>query len=225
MDVLASLLEVLAPTRCAGCDLPGEMLCRACLDVLPRIAEEWACPRCGAPFGHLVCTECWQSEPAFSAAVSLGSFEPPLARCVKLYKDSGERRLGRVLGELLAEALTSWGAWADIVVPVPAARSSVRRRGFDHTRLIAEPVASVLNAPLTDALAVRHAQDQRRLGRVDRAQNMAHAFALVPGVALPARVLLIDDVMTTGATVDAAAGALLAGGVHEVRVGTVARAW
>lgn len=225
MDVIASLLEVLAPTRCAGCDLPGEMLCRACMEVLPRIEDMWACPRCGAPFGHLVCTECWQSEPAFSAAMCLASFEPPLARCMTLYKDSGERRLGRLLGTLLAGRLAPWSGWADAVVPVPASRRSVRRRGFDHTRLVAEPVAHALQVPGLDLLTVRPALDQRLLGRVDRARNMAGAFALVPDARVPPRVLLVDDVMTTGATLDAAAGVLLSGGAHEVRVGAVARAW
>ncbi len=225
MDLLACVLELLAPTRCAGCDLPGAILCDACRDVLPRIERAGACPRCGAPYGHLVCTECWQSEPAFSATVCVGSLVPPLARCVTLYKDSGERRLGPVLGALLAGTAAEWAGWPDAVVPVPASAASLRRRGFDHTRLVAEEVARAFGVPVLDALAVSGARDQRLLGRAERARNVADVFALVSGVRAPAHVLLVDDVVTTGATVDSAAGTLLAAGADEVRVGAVARAW
>ncbi len=225
MDLLGCVLELLAPTRCAGCDLPGETLCSACRDALPLIEREGACPRCGAPYGYLVCTECWQSEPAFSATVCVGSLVPPLARCVALYKDSGERRLGPVLGGLLAEAAATWSGWPDAVVPVPASTASLKRRGFDHTRLVAAEVARAFGVSVLEALTVQGARDQRVLGRVERARNVAHVFAVAAGVRVPSRILLVDDVVTTAATVDSASGALLAAGADEVRVGAVARAW
>ena len=225
MDLLACVLELLAPTRCAGCDLPGAVLCDACRDVLPRIERAGACPRCGAPYGHLVCTECWQSELAFSAAACVGSLAPPLARCVTLYKDGGERRLGAVLGTLLAETVAPWTGWPDAVAPVPTSAASLKRRGFDHTMRLACEGAGVLGVPVLDVLTVRGARDQRVLGRTERAQNVAGAFAVVPGLRVPSRILLVDDVVTTGATVHAAAGTLLGAGADEVRVGAVARAW
>lgn len=225
MGWMTGLLELVAPTRCAGCDMPGHVLCASCRAALPRIEHAGACRRCGAPFGHLVCTECWRSEPAFSETVCLGSLEQPLARCIALYKDAGERRLGAVLGELLAADVSVWAGWPDAVVPVPASAHSLRMRGFDHTRTLAERVACSLGTALLHALTVQPARDQRRLGRAERARNVAGVFAMVPGMRVPDRVLLVDDVMTTGATLDSAAAVLLAAGAIEVRACAVARAW
>ena len=224
MRLLEALAELVYPTRCAGCELPGAVLCDTCRDTLPRVDGAGACPRCGAPYGYLVCTECWNREWAFSAALSLGEFESHLARAVALHKDAGEQRLGAVLGSLLAEQVVStWPGWAESVTFVPATRAALRRRGFDHGRAIAAEVAEQLGVPLVDVLQRAAAADQRSLGRIDRARNAAGSFSASerPG----GRTLLCDDVFTTGATLDAAANVLLVAGASEVRCATVARAW
>lgn len=221
----SGVLELLLPTRCAGCELPGALLCDECRSALPLIEAVWACPRCGAPFGHLVCTECWRAEPAFDAGVCAGSLVPPLSRCISLYKDAGERRLGVTLGDLLAAALREWHGWPQGIVAVPPSTEAMRSRGFDHTAVIAGRVAESLGVPLVSALACAGARDQRALGREERRSNVAGAFVPAGAGPLPSRLLLIDDVMTTGATLDAAAAILLAAGAEVVRVGAVARAW
>jgi len=224
MRLLEAIAELLYPTRCAGCELPGAVLCDTCRDTLPRVAAATACPRCGAPFGVLVCTECWDREWAFSAALSLGEFEAHLARVVALHKDAGEQRLGAVMGALLAEqAADAWPGWAEAVAFVPATLAALRKRGFDHGRAIAAEVAARLGVPLADVLTRSAAADQRALGRQDRARNAAGSFSASSAPA--EHVLLCDDVFTTGATLDAAAAALLAAGAEEVRCATVARAW
>jgi len=222
--LLEGLAELVFPTHCAGCELPGAVLCDACREALPRVSAECACPRCGAPFGALVCTECWDREWAFEAALSLGEFAAPLARAVVLHKDAGERRLGPALGELLAEQVAlRWPGWPDAVTFIPATRAAVRRRGFDHGRGIAETIAATLGVPLLELLERSAALDQRVLGRVERARNVAGSFSAREVSAV--RVLVCDDVFTTGATLDAAAGVLLDAGVVAVRCATVARAW
>lgn len=223
--VWSALLELILPTRCAGCDLPGALLCERCREALPIVQAEWACVRCGAPYGHLVCTECWRAEPAFEAGVCAGSLEPPLSRCIAIYKDAGERRLGELLGSLLGGALASWRGWPQAVVAVPASPAALRTRGFDHTGLIAARVGVMLGVPVLPALVTAGARDQRTLGRTERQANVAGVFQAAEGISLPARVLLIDDVMTTGSTLDAAASELLGAGAQAVRVGAVARAW
>lgn len=224
MRLLEGLAELVFPTHCAGCEMPGAVLCDSCRAALPLVAAEGACPRCGAPFGALVCTECWNHEWAFEAALSLGEFEAPLARAVALHKDAGEQRLGPLLGELLAEQVARrWPGWPEAVTFVPATRAAVRRRGFDHGRAIAGAVAAGLGVPLVDALTRSAVRDQRLLGRADRARNVAGSFAVA--AEQPANVLVCDDVFTTGATLDAAAAALLDAGTHAVRCATVARAW
>ncbi|MFU8890272.1 MAG: ComF family protein [Anaerosomatales bacterium] len=223
--VWSSLLELLLPTRCAGCDLPGDLLCEECRQALPLIEREWACPRCGAPFGYLVCTECWKAEPAFEAGVCVGSLAAPLSRCISLYKDAGERRLGVLLGDMLGATAGVWREWPQAVVPIPPSETALRRRGFDHTGVIGSRVATALGVPLMHALASTGARDQRVLGRTERRLNVEDAFVATGGDPLPPRVLLVDDVMTTGATLDAASAVLLAAGAEVVRVGTIARAW
>ena len=224
MRLLEALTELVYPTRCAGCEFPGAVLCDTCRDTLPRVDAAGACPHCGAPYGYLVCTECWSREWAFSAALSLGEFESQLARAVALHKDAGEQRLGAVLGSLLAEQVArTWPDWAESVAFVPATRAAMRRRGFDHGRAIAVTVAEDLGVPLVDPLRRAAAADQRLLGRADRARNAAGSFAATEP--LTGCVLLCDDVFTTGATLDAAANVLLDAGASEVRCATVARAW
>ena len=194
------------------------------MDDLPRIDPHGECPRCGAPYGYLTCTECWQREWSFEAAVALGEFEPPLSRALVLHKDAGERRLAAVLGTLLAEQVAlRWPGWTEHVAFVPATRQARVRRGFDHGRAIAEHVARCLGAQLVESLVRASALDQRALGRDARAANAAGTFSAAGGVC--GRVLLVDDVFTTGATLDAAASTLLDAGADAVRVAAVARTW
>jgi len=224
MRLLEGLAELLFPTRCAGCEMPGSVLCDACRLGIPRIERTGACLRCGAPFGWLTCTECWNREWAFSAALALGEFERPLSRAVILHKDAGERRLAAVFGALLAEEVAdAWPSWPEAVAFVPATNAALARRGFDHGRAIAESLSAELGVPMLEVLARAAARDQRSLGRVAREHNVAGSFSASGSVG--GCVLLTDDVLTTGATLDAAAGVLLAAGAEEVRVAVVARTW
>jgi predicted amidophosphoribosyltransferase len=224
LQLIEGLAELFFPTRCAGCELPGAVLCERCREALPRVDLAGACLRCGAPFGYLVCTECWSREWSFEAAIAVGSLEAPLARAVVLHKDAGERRLAAVFGALLAEQVaTAWPDWAECVAYVPATRAALQRRGFDHGRSIAISLSAELGVPLADLLQRTAARDQRSLGRVERAANAAGTFRAIGDP--PHRVLLTDDVFTTGATLDAAAAVLLGEGAEAVRVASVARAW
>jgi ComF family protein len=224
MTLLDGLLELLAPTRCAGCDVPGTLLCDACARELPRIDPEHACRRCGAPDGRRNCAECSGRTLAFAGARCVGVFAHPLSRLVVLFKDGGERRLAPVLGGLVAEAQGDVSPRPDAVVGIPASPAAIARRGFDHGALLAAATASALGVPALEALTSLTRADQRRLGRDERAANLRAGFTPRPGVEPPARVLLVDDVFTTGATLDAAARVLLAAGCEEVRVAAVARA-
>lgn len=224
MRVLEGLLELVAPTRCAGCELPGALLCERCDEGLPRIQVPQACPRCGAPWGSLVCTECWSTEYAFEATLSLGELDGTLARAIVLHKDAGERRLGYVLGDMLGRQVAyEWPGWADALTWIPPSRRAVARRGFDHGRALAEPAAAACGTAAREFLVRGRAKDQRRLGREARLVSAGGSFQVI-GVPA-ARVLIVDDVMTTGATLDAAATALLDAGSEAVRAAVVARAW
>lgn len=240
--------EALWPTRCLGCDRPGTLLCPDCAAALPAIDQACACPCCGAPFGSLVCTECTDclehddegdcdggSRPLelLDGACCYGVHAWPLDRIVRGYKDAGERRAAALLAQMIVTALRArgWGdgrdgLWSDFdaVSFVPCTPQAFARRGFDHMEQVARISARELGLPLKDALARYALHDQRGLGRRGRAGN-ARA-SLVPVLPVEgARILLLDDVLTTGATLAAAAGALKAAGATSVVAATAARAW
>lgn len=217
------LLELIFPPNCAGCDRPGTLLCDPCADRAALIEPSDACPRCGAPHGRITCRECGGRHFAFSSARCVALLEPPVSRAIVLLKDGCERRFAHVLAGMLADRSQGWLHDDDVLVPVPASPAAVRRRGFDHATDIARALSREVGLPLARPLVARATADQRVLGREQRFANRREAFAVAQGVRLPARVILVDDVFTTGATFDAAACALRAAGVEEVRALAVAR--
>lgn len=252
-------LEVLSPTRCAGCERPGELICEACLDRIEVIDPAHACTRCGAPFGDLLCTECgvgadednallganterptlgrsrFHPDDALDRCLAATVFTDPVPRIIRTYKDAGERRLGALIAELMFDAaehaeLVAPDRFSDILngaeaitfVPVTAAAFS--RRGFDHMEVIAHRMAELAGLPLIDALAKHGSVDQRALGRAERQERSRDVYEVVEPVA-GMRLLLLDDVITTGATMRAAASALHAAGAAHVDALAFARVW
>ena len=114
----------------------------------------------------------------------------------------------------------------EAIVPIPATRQAIRRRGFDHILPVAEALGERWGLPVADILAKADAADQRELGRVGRIENMGGAFSLRDfATRIPRSILLVDDVFTTGATLSAASDLLLDVGAEEVRVAALCRVW
>ena len=235
-----AVAETLYPTRCAGCELPGSLLCDTCLEQLPRIDQERACPRCGAPWGSLLCTECHAPGStdhagrllppafAFDAARCACSYEAGAKRVVGAYKDAGEQRLAQPMAAEMLAAAGSWAAQAQAVVPIPPTPSHLLQRGWDQVEPLARGVAQGLGLPLFHALSSSKAADQRQLGRRERALNRRGSMQLREGALpwpRPVCVLLVDDVLTTVATCSAAATLLKEAGVGRVLVLSFARVW
>jgi len=235
--LLEAVIELLYPTRCVLCEQGTSLLCAACAAELSYIDRRWACPRCGAPFGRQICTECTERDSprrfAFSEAFSVLEYNQVAKALVRVYKDGGERRLAVLISQIMARALPlEWRLWADALCWVPADPVARRRRNFDHLRLIAEGLAALLGLEPLDLLVKRGSLDQRGLTRGERQQNAQDAFSFKGGHGVAAKLkarcphlLLLDDVFTTGATMNAATETLLAAGASDVRTLTLARVW
>lgn len=225
--------EALWPTRCAVCDEPDHLLCPSCQSKLPYIDSCRACKRCGAPFGAVQCSECnpvmleglGLANLPCTAAASAVMLDENTRRIVSVYKDSGERRLARVIAEIMCNyADPAWLREPLTLSYLPASPTAFKRRGFDHTELIAHEASRILRIPCANLLNRPKTLDQRALSRKDRAQNMNKAMTVRTNAKIPQRVLLVDDVHTTGSSLYAASRALSSAGAEEVFCLTFARA-
>ncbi len=199
-------------------------VCKPCAAELPRWSEALACPRCAVPVaGAGECGACLQSQPAFERSVALFDYAFPVPQLVQGLKYGRALELAPWLGMRLAERLEAdWQCEA--VLPVPLHPVRLRGRGFNQAVELARPLASALAVPLVrDAVQrIRATPAQAGLSAPVRRGNLRGAF-VVPS-ALPWRsVLVVDDVMTTGATLAELAHVLKSAGVETVRNAVVAR--
>lgn len=224
--------ETLWPTRCIVCDMPGSVLCERCARNLSYLDWWRACHRCGSPYGYVQCSSCneialegiGRESLPFASCASAVRFDDAAGRIVRGFKDQGEQRLAPEIASFMARVLPpEWRA--DALTFVPATLSAYRYRGFDHVELIARELSRMCGIACLPLLARPHTRDQRGLSPSQRVDNVAHAFRVAKGISapLPRRLLLVDDVYTTGATLCSASDALRAQGVCEVRCLTFAR--
>ena len=192
-------LDLLLGARCAGCGAAGAWLCLACRELCEPVRH-----------GHVT---------------AAGTYGGALREAIHRFKYGGERALANELGELVAACVASdlaTGLALDVVVPAVLHRDRARSRGYDQAWLLADVVARRTALPLRVPLRrIRPAVPQITLDRAARAENLRGAYVAEPAVR-GARVALVDDVATTGATLAAATGALRAAGARAVRSYVVA---
>lgn len=225
-----ALAETLWPTRCAICDMPGAVLCERCCAELPYVDWWRACKRCGSPFGLVQCDICNPiglsrlgiDRLPFEACASAVHFCGDTGQIVRVFKDQGEQRLAVDMALIMARIIPpEWDYEA--VTYVPATLSAFRYRGYDHAELIASALADRLGVRHIPTLNRPRTRDQRKLGSKERISNLAGSFAPRDAPETARSLILVDDVLTTGATLCAASQALRQSGVEQVRCLTFAR--
>ncbi len=217
-----AFLDLLLPQRCVACAAPGAILCGSCSERLPRISPP-LCGRCGAPTAWPVarCGECAGRRLAFARARGAVAYDDAVRKLVAAWKERGLRRLSCLAAELIVDAVERPPAAA--IVAVPADPDRVLSRGHHPAGRLAAELARRWDLPVLPALGrSRAGPRQRGLSLAERRRNVRGVYT--PGAEPPARVCLVDDVYTTGATASAAASALRKGGARAVEVVTFARA-
>lgn len=202
--LLHAAADLLLGSTCPGCGTPGWGLCGACAaELTPSVRPV----RCDAPVPVLATCP----------------YRPILEHVIPRYKDDGALHLDRVLGALLASSVEALRPGTDaVLVPLPSLPSAVRRRGFDHARRVAVVAARATGLRVEPLLRrSRAGADQRELGRAGRLHNLRGAMTARP---TPRPVVVVDDVVTTGASLREACRALSAAGAVVVGVAVVADA-
>ncbi len=217
------LLELVFPDFCIGCGKRGELLCGDCLEEIKRISNP--CQLCGAPQEGPICYHCRDLNLHFDGARSGGLYEGILREILLAFKFKGRADIAEKLWNIMIKALPPY--WQiDCVVTVPPHKGSLRERGFSSSLLLGAGVAHSLSLPFYPHILEWRREVKRQVGlsRGERFSNVRGAIALTSKREVEGkRVLLVDDVMTTGATASACALALKRAKAQRVWVLTLAR--
>ena len=202
----------------------GDMpFCAGCMRDLPALGD--ACPRCAGPSpGGAVCGTCLSGPPSFDATVAAWRYDFPIDRLVLALKYGGHLALARAFGAALAAGVAD--RQVDLLVPMPLAPPRLRERGFNQAMEIARALARGAHLTVAPRLLarVRNTPPQTGLPHDARAANVRGAFECLGAVA-GRSVAIVDDVMTTGASLEELAGTLKRAGAARVENWVVARAW
>ncbi len=236
--VMAYLADLLFPLSCKVCgvdirsgEIPG--LCEGCWSTI-QFLDGSCCPKCGKPFASEValiyspdhqCGDCREKPPKYDRAISAALYENALVEAIHLFKYSKKANWSKPLGRLLYTRLSDFGK-LDVILPVPLHPKRLRQREFNQSLLLAREVSLASGIPLqVDNLCrARWTQPQIELSGDERRKNVRGAFEVKwPDQVQDQSVLLIDDVYTTGATVNECARVLKKAGAETVNVLTLAR--
>ena len=200
-----------------------QILCPACAAELPR-RQEAHCPRCALPTpGGEICGQCLSKPPHFDATLAAYSYDFPLDKLVQSFKYGHRLALGAYFGRQLAVLAEKTAA--DLIIPLPLHPLRLRQRGFNQALELARPVGQALHLPIDSSSCrrIRNTQAQATLAWRERTKNIRGAFHCTADLS-DQRIILVDDVMTTGASLDECARTLKLHGATAVTVLVVARA-
>ncbi len=224
---LAWLLDLLYPPHCVVCRRAGAWLCATCLGSMPTFTPPF-CAHCGIPLPDAgtsttaLCQSCQNRHSALQGLRSVGPHLSPLREAIHALKYDGVRVLAGPLGALLARTWQQVDVPASTpvkaIIPVPLHRARVRHRGYNQSALLARVLGDELGLPVREDVLVRRRNTRAQVGLdyAARQVNVQDAFICLPHDLAGQRVLLVDDVCTSGATLEACATALLQAGVGEV---------
>jgi competence protein ComFC len=214
-----STLDWIYPPTCGGCDQLGVRWCSGCHEQTIRIDNRNCCPRCGLDdLNNGVCPSCIENPPICTAIRSWGAYDGPLREAVHRVKYKQDLGLTELFSSFLFDLLVELDWNVNLITSVPLSRKRLRQRGYNQAALLGWPVAVRMDIRYSSR-AVERTRDtasQVNLSAKERLQNVVGAFHANPEVVKYKNVLVVDDVITTGATIQSCAQALLAAGANQV---------
>ncbi len=237
MNFITGIIDIVFPPRCLACGAflrlhPPPSLCEKCMQGIGFISPP-LCPRCGMPFeggqgSEHLCDQCIAEEKPFAVARSMARYEGSLHDAIQKFKYRGKTGIGTALGNILADFVS--GVWDmrafDLVIPAPLHISRLRERGFNQAVILSQPISRRFRIPLdfSSLQRIRFTPPQVGMGRHERSFNVKGAFAVKNHLAVVGkRILLVDDVYTTGSTLTECSHVLADAGAAAVAVLTLAR--
>lgn len=219
------VMDFIYPPRCPVCQeiVWGEKVHRECLKKLEYV-EEPLCKKCGKPiFAEEAeyCFDCTKHEKSFAQGRAVWVYNEVVDTSIFEYKYKGKREYAAFFVD---EMLKAWGKWIegispDMLLPVPLSQKKYKSRGYNQAKLLADGIGHALGIPVPDKLLIRNrnTEPQKSLGPKERYENLSKAFEISGRIDLKdKKILLVDDIYTTGSTVEACSKALLESGARSV---------
>jgi competence protein ComFC len=226
-EIVNSVLEIVYPVYCGGCGRAGDVICKDCFDSFIPVENDLTCPVCGRWLGtKTVCGDCIQHERDFEEGFFGFHFEGRLREAIHSFKFQGRKDVGKCLVRLLAQRIASFSDRFDCILPVPVTEKRLRERGFNQSFIIGDEISKVSMKPIyhSTLCKVKETMDQFSLRRDDRKRNVRGVFVLRNADRIKAkRVLLVDDLFTTGFTAKEASGVVKKAGARSTLFFALAR--
>ncbi len=220
-------MDWLYPPRCCNCDRRGFAFCEECFSAIERLSII-CCKKCGYPIHNRnkLCDECNLEPPLFTQMQSWAVFSGPVRTAIHALKYKRNLALGSILAKPLIDMVEKSGWQIDLVVPVPLSKSRMQSRGYNQAALISRYLAASLNIRHSsrDLRRIKNTITQTKMNVNKRFTNLLDAFYANPATLKKKNVLIIDDVVTTGATMRNCTNALLTAGAENIYCLSVARA-
>ena len=223
---LWEILDWLYPPRCGGCGQCGSRWCQACHSQSTLIEQNY-CPRCGQIQSQPgLCSRCTSRTPVLTGMRSWALFDGPVRNALHRLKYARDIALGEVLSRPLIQLLKQLKWEVDCVLPVPLAQARQKQRGYNQAALLAYPLALATGIKYRSkgVKKIKETRSQVGLSIHQRHENVADAFLADPAIVKNCTVLIIDDVATSGATMESCASAIMIAGANQVYGMTLAQA-